>query len=45
MYEECSKFVIDTFAKYDKNRSRVLERRELQNWIKEEINAHRYLKK
>jgi hypothetical protein len=43
MDEYCKTFTEDIFAKYDKNRNNVLERRELKIWIKEEIKDHNYL--
>lgn len=45
MDSQCRKFVQDIFAKYDKDRSGVLERKELKDWIREELKAHKFLKK
>lgn len=31
------------FLKHDDNRNNVLERRELKKWVREELQAHRFL--
>lgn len=41
----CRTFVEDIFAKHDKDRSNVLERKELKTWIREELKTHKYFKR
>ena len=38
----CKKFVEDIFLAHDKDRSNVLERKELKGWIREELKSHKY---
>ena len=41
----CKKFVEDIFLKHDNDRSNVLERKELKNWVRDELKTHKYLNK
>lgn len=41
----CKRFVEDIFTQHDTDRSNVLERKELKNWIKEELKGHKYFNK
>lgn len=38
----CKKFVEDIFSKRDRDRNNVLDRKELKNWIREELKVHKY---
>ena len=41
----CRKFVEDTFAKYDKDRNYILERKELNSWTQEYVKSHPFFDK
>jgi hypothetical protein len=41
----CKDFVEDIFLKHDKDRSNVLERKELKGWVREELKSHKYFNK
>lgn len=41
----CKKFVEDLFLQHDKDRSNVLDRRELKNWVQEYLKSHSFLNK
>ena len=41
----CKNFVEEIFEKHDKDASGILERKELKNWIREELKTHKYFKK
>jgi hypothetical protein len=41
----CKKFVEDIFLKHDKDRSNVLERKELKNWVRDELKSHKFFNK
>lgn len=41
----CKTFVEDIFLKHDSDRSNVLEKRELKNWIRDELKDHKFLNK
>jgi hypothetical protein len=41
----CRKFVTDIFDKHDKDKSGVLERKELKTWVRDEVKTHRYMNK
>lgn len=45
MDKYCRNFVEDIFAKHDKDRSNVLERKELKTWIRDELKTHKYFKR
>lgn len=42
MDQYCRNFVENIFLKHDDNRNNVLERKELKNWIREELKTHKY---
>lgn len=39
----CKSFVEDIFLKHDKDRSNVLERKQLKGWIKEQLKDHKFM--
>ena len=41
----CKKFVEDIFLKHDKDRSNVLERKQLKTWVREELKNHTFFNK
>ena len=45
MDKYCKKFVEDIFLKRDTDMSGVLERRELKNWVRDELKTHPYYNK
>lgn len=38
----CKRFVDDIFQLRDKDRSNILERKELKSWIRDELKSHKY---
>lgn len=41
----CKKFVEDIFLKHDKDRSNILERKELKSWVRDELKEHKFFNK
>lgn len=41
----CKTFVEDTFKRHDRDNSGILERRELKEWIRKEVQTHKYFKR